>query len=252
MTASGDTHWRPVDAELELWSQAGRTARIWLRDDDACEPTDALDRLVDMADEHRIAATLAIIPASMTDALVAQVQDNPLLFPAAHGLWHRNHAGPREKKIELGGARPVEAVLADVHESWSLMAQAFDPLEVTMLVPPWNRISEVAADRLGTSGFDVLSTYGWKVPTAPVRHLNTHVDLVDWRSARQGKPVARIASEIAAALHMARANDFAPIGILTHHLAHDAVAWSTLKALFDWSAGRDSVVWCSANDLLAG
>lgn len=250
MTASGDTHWRPVEAELALWSAAGRTARLWLRDDDAYELTGALDRLVDMVGEHAIAATLAIIPALMTDALVAQVRDNPLRFPAAHGLWHRNHAGPADKKIELGGGRSVEAVLADLEESRDLMAQAFGALAVNMLVPPWNRISNAAAESVSATGFDVLSTYGWKPSTASVDHLNTHVDLIDWQSGRQGKPATRIASEITEALRVARDKDFAPIGILTHHLAHDAAAWTTLKALFNWSAGRDNIAWCSATDLL--
>jgi len=251
LTDGSNTGWRSAEEELELWSEAGRTARFWLRDDDACESTKALDRLVDMATEHRIAVTLAIIPAPMTDALVAQVQDNPLLFPVAHGLWHRNHAGPTEKKIELGGKRSPDAVSADLRESRRLMTDAFGSLPANMLVPPWNRISNAAAETVSAAGFDVLSTYGWKPSTASVRHLNTHVDLIDWRSSRQGKPAARIASEIAEALRLARDQDFAPIGILAHHLAHDAAAWTTLKALFDWSAGRHDITWCSATDLLA-
>ncbi len=36
----------PLYRELQRWRDAGRVARLWLRDDDAIEPTAALERLL--------------------------------------------------------------------------------------------------------------------------------------------------------------------------------------------------------------
>ncbi|MGO7418364.1 polysaccharide deacetylase, partial [Rhizobium ruizarguesonis] len=38
--------WDPLRRELDLWQAAGRVARFWLRDDDAVEPTLALEMLI--------------------------------------------------------------------------------------------------------------------------------------------------------------------------------------------------------------
>ena len=36
--------WLELNAELDRWHKAGKTARFWLRDDDAVEPTPELER----------------------------------------------------------------------------------------------------------------------------------------------------------------------------------------------------------------
>ncbi len=54
--------WEPLRRELDRWQAAGRVARFWLRDDDAVEPTQPLDMLLDLTGEHEIPLTLAVIP----------------------------------------------------------------------------------------------------------------------------------------------------------------------------------------------
>ena len=41
---SDDPTWQPLREILQRMAGAGRIARLWLRDDDAIEPTAALDR----------------------------------------------------------------------------------------------------------------------------------------------------------------------------------------------------------------
>ena len=41
------TSWADLGAELGQWAAEGREATLWWRDDDAIEPTPALDRMID-------------------------------------------------------------------------------------------------------------------------------------------------------------------------------------------------------------
>ena len=42
----------------------------------------------------------------------------------------------------------------------------------------------------------------------------------------------------------------APIGFLTHHLAHDARAWGFLERFLAWTAGRAEFAWTALPDLI--
>jgi hypothetical protein len=242
--------WHAANLELETWRQADRKVRFWLRDDDACDVTAALDRLTGLTADYRIPATLAVIPARMTHLLVTHIGNNGHLHPATHGFRHLSHAGPGEKKIELGGLQPLDAVMADLCESRRLMALAFGALSPDILVPPWNRIATPVAQRLHSCGFDALSTFGWKPLGSAITELNTHIDLIDWRADRRGKPLDILAGEFAKALCAARNRGFLPIGVLSHHLAHDAAAWAALTAIFDWTDAQEDIVWRTPGDLL--
>ncbi|RUW55421.1 polysaccharide deacetylase, partial [Mesorhizobium sp. M1A.F.Ca.ET.072.01.1.1] len=43
-----DQIWQPLVEELACWRRADRKAEFWLRDDDAVDPTAALDRLLEL------------------------------------------------------------------------------------------------------------------------------------------------------------------------------------------------------------
>ena len=47
--------------ELHLWAKAGRTPVLWWRDDDAREPTPALERLLDLSRRHDAPLTVAAV-----------------------------------------------------------------------------------------------------------------------------------------------------------------------------------------------
>ena len=100
--------WQPFRAELDRWQRSGRTIAFWLRDDDAVQPTAALDRLLDLAGRHSIPTTLAVIPAYAREQLAARLATEPHVSVAVHGWAHDNHAPEGEKKQELGPHRSAE------------------------------------------------------------------------------------------------------------------------------------------------
>ena len=104
--------WRNLTEELDAWTDAGRRATLWWRDDDAVEPGPALARLLGLAGERGLPLALAVIPARASEALAEALGADPArTTPLQHGYAHRNHAPASEKKVELGAQRPANAVL---------------------------------------------------------------------------------------------------------------------------------------------
>jgi hypothetical protein len=244
MASMKSDNWLPVVEELSRWRAAGRTARLWLRDDDAVEPTAALDRLVSLAELARAPVMLAVIPMRATPALAARVSESPWLMPAMHGAWHRNHAPVERKKEETPLERGEAIVRVELGTARTRLIAMFGPAAGRFYVPPWNRIVPEIAALLPEIGFESVSTFGPKTPLASARlhQINTHVDLMDWQGGRVGHPSARVANMLAEALARARADGFREVGVLAHHLVHDKAAWVALDDLIRFVAGRDDIV----------
>lgn len=230
-----------VDAELERWQAAGITPRIWLRDDDATRPTPALDRLLALTNGYQAPVLLAVIPKPAEWALAERLAGERLVTPAVHGYAHRNHAPADSKKIELtenAFGRTVDTVVAELAAGRRKLREQYDGRLSDVLVPPWNRISPAVAPKIAAAGFSAISVYGWIETPAGLPHLNTHVDIIDWRNNRIGRELANVSSGLAARLGEARQRGGAPVGLLTHHLVHDRTAWATLEAVLDGLTAR--------------
>src|SRR5205823_13065369 len=106
--------WLPVLGELDRWHDAGVTARLWLRDDDAVQPSPLLDELGELTERFRVPVTLAVIPATTGEALVQYLCGVPHMSPAIHGWAHANHAPAGEKKQEIGRHRERAVVLREL------------------------------------------------------------------------------------------------------------------------------------------
>lgn len=242
-----------LDRELEWWARAGLRPRLWLRDDDAVRPTPQLDRLLALAREHDVPVLLAVIPVPADPRLAARLADEPLVTPAVHGHAHRNHAPAGTKSTELIAVPPhrhAGAVMAELRDSRTRLVRMFGARLSPILVPPWNRIGPDIAARLGEAGFAALSLHGWRRPVTPLPVLNTHVDLIDWR-ARRGIAPEAVARHLAEALGAARLRGGEPVGLLAHHLAHDATAWRALEGLVGHLAARHGPLFHPAGALLA-
>ena len=240
----------PLYRELERWRTAGRVARLWLRDDDAIEPTAALERLLAETKNYGIPVTLAVIPAFTGAPLARRLADEAHVSVAVHGWAHHNHAGPDEKKQELGGPRLEEAVLNELYEGFLKLKDLYPTRFLTMLVPPWNRIDKSLVPKLPALGFESLSTYGRVRGESPLAVVNSHVDLMDWHGTRGGRPTADLIGELVAELKDRFEGRSEPIGVLGHHLVHDAAAWDFLAELFEETAGHPAVEWVSATALV--
>lgn len=245
------TSWRTLETELDAWAEAGRRAQFWWRDDDAVEPTSALDRLLGLAAEHDAPVALAVIPARATQSLGRLLSGHPLATPVQHGFAHRNHAPPQEKKIELGPHRHPDLVREELLRGRVLMTSLFGPRFLSMLVPPWNRITAEIVDILPSLGITAYSAYGSRAcaePVAGLGQVNTHADIMRWSEPRGFLGQAEAISLICSHLQARRRDDgqagppdpTEPTGILTHHLAHDEAAWEFLARLLDLITDHDA------------
>ncbi|MHA1538261.1 MAG: polysaccharide deacetylase family protein [Alphaproteobacteria bacterium] len=247
------TAWDDLDDELSLWASQGRQPDFWLRDDDAQEPSPALDRLLDITGANSLPLALAVIPAGAAEALAVRLEKTPQVSVLQHGYAHRNHAAAGEKKCELGSARPAEYVIADIAVGRQSLEALFGPAAMPVMVPPWNRIAPHLVPMLPEIGFCGLSRFGprQRPPAlAGLAQCNTHVDIIDWRGSRGF--IGEEAALSAVAGHLADRRSGAvdadePTGILTHHRDHDGACWDFLGALFLRLAGSGR--WRAAGDL---
>ncbi|MCM2290714.1 polysaccharide deacetylase family protein [Allorhizobium sp. BGMRC 0089] len=240
---------RQLIERLDAMAAKARTVHFWLRDDDAVEPGPVLDRLLTLTGEYSVPLTLAVIPEPTGQALVNRVAGESYVDIAVHGWQHKNHAGPAEKKQELGLHRGPDRVLDEMRAGLVTLQDLYGPKLLPMLVPPWNRIDKSLLPQLPALGYRALSVFGREKPVEGLRLLNTHVDVMDWHGTRGGRDADVLFGEIAACL----AEDEEPlaaIGILTHHLVHDAAVWAFLQRLFALTLAHPACRWVSARDIL--
>jgi hypothetical protein len=224
------------DNEVSRWLEAGHTPRLWWRDDDATDATTALDRLTQLTGDAGVAVLLAVIPARASDRLANHVALYRHFDPCVHGWAHTNHEPASAKRAELGSARALDDVVADVALGRERLQVLFGEHLMPVLVPPWNRMRDDLVPRLAEAGLEGFSTFTHKLIAADMQ-ANTHVDLMDWR-ASAGKPADTVLGELAQALAVSRRNGFYEIGVLSHHLVHDRQAWDTVARLVSLEAVR--------------
>lgn len=232
----------PFLRALDRRAKAGQPARLWLRDDDAVAPSAALDQLLAM--KEGVPLTLAVIPAFSGQALADRLADAPGVTVALHGWSHENHAGVGEKKQELGPHRPVDQVLADLARGQAHLRALHGPRYAPVLVPPWNRIAPEVVARLPGIGFRALSVFGPPKP-APLPVVNTHIDPIDWHGTRSARALPELLDELAEAVDAG-----GPVGILTHHLVHDAAIWGFLAQVIDVTRAHPGCRWIGLPDLV--
>ncbi|MBA3449297.1 MAG: polysaccharide deacetylase [Pseudaminobacter sp.] len=242
--------WQPLRDELAHWRDAGRTASFWLRDDDAVAPTAALDRLLEMSRQAAVPVALAVIPAHTGEVLAARLSVEFHIAVLVHGWAHENHAAQGEKKQELGSHRSSETVLAELARGLARLRRLHPGCALPVLVPPWNRIDPALIPGLAGIGFVALSVFGAPKP-APIRVINSNVDIIDWHGTRGCRDHAELVAEIVAKLEQTRAGGGEPVGILTHHLVHDESAWRFLESLFDVTAAHPVCRWRPVDEMLA-
>ncbi len=293
--------WADVRSALDRAFDAGRTVRIWLRDDDCVAVTPALERLASLCSSFGLPILLAVIPEPAEPLLAGWIAAHPTVTPCQHGFAHRNHAGPGERARELDGLRPLEEVLDELARGRAKLQALFGDRLSDILVPPWNRIDTDLVSRLSGLGYSALSTFG-PPEFSGLRRLNSDLDIIDWRNGRVGRPLDDLARKLAGLLggaprpswpdssrpstpsggtdvseqaagvpdrrvgvegrdepghdeatgdQLRGVTDVAQtIGILTHHLAHDATAWATLEKLLERLRSHPAVAFTDAAESL--
>jgi hypothetical protein len=244
-------HWAWLDNELRHWRSEGRRATLWWRDDDARAPTAELDRL--LAIRGGAPLTLAVIPDGDMVGLAARLAGTPGISVAQHGVDHQNRrlgaaAGefpPEWRRIRLA---------TQVRAGWRRMAAL--PAAAQVFVPPWNDVHPELRAVLADCGYVAWSAWGEAQDEgdgqdAPPR-IDAHLDLMRWKGGARFRGEAKFLGELRGLLTARRRSGQwnEPVGLLTHHLAHDEAAWAFLARFAGWSAGRRDLVWRSLPELI--
>lgn len=234
-------------ARLDRLAAAGRRVAFWWRDDDAVAVTEPLERLLELAARHRVPLSLAVIPAGAEPALAGWLARHACAAATTvlqHGYAHTNHEPAGARAAELGAARPLATVLAELDTGRARLAALFGEQFLPVLTPPWNRIAPEVAGARATVGLIGLSTHG----AVEVRdhRCDTHLDPIAWRSGRGFAGWGKMAAALDAAIAAREAGGDAPIGLLTHHLAHDPDGWRFVDAFLAATARHPAAEWPAA------
>lgn len=256
-----DAAWRTLARELDAWTEVGRTARVWWRDDDVCAPGPALDRLLAVTAGRPLA--LAAVPGRLSEALPTRLAGAAGVRVLPHGFSHENREPSGTKSAEFGAARDPDAALAEIRAGGERLRDAFGPIYLPVFVPPWNRIAPAIAARLPEAGMAGLSVFRDRAAdAAPPRQLNTHVDPIDWAAKKRDGRARFLGAEAAldqltAALRRRRmaapgTDPLEPVGILTHHRDHDPALWAFLEALAAVLDRHPALRWVGAEEEFEG
>jgi len=250
--------WAALEAEIDLWHQAGEQPTFWWRDDDTTAPTDALRTLTVMTAQHGIPLHLAVIPHGIAPELKPFLDAAPHVLTLQHGLAHVNHEPKSMPASEIGQTRPLEATQTDLKNGWKRLADAALPNLLPVLTPPWNRVGDKVVPHLAQWGYHALSCFyarPRRVSVGGLRHINTHIDPLRWRPqsvfAGEGKTLAQCIEHLQAR-RTGLADKDEPTGLLTHHLQTPLKAWEFCDALAARLTFRDRVRWITLASHLEG
>jgi len=223
------TDWAALMSELATWRREGLRLPIWWRDDDATSDTPALAQLAALARETGMQVHVAVIPDLIEPSLISALQGSVELIPVVHGWRHVSHAPPGEKNAEFGHRR--DAAAGELQSALSVMKRHFGADLMKLFVPPWNRFDATLLPSLAQAGYVGLSTFGPRLAPCPlpaVVQINTHIDPIYWRGHRGLVAPGDLVARTVAILKDRRAGSAditEPLGLLTHHLVHNADIW---------------------------
>ncbi|WP_428687024.1 polysaccharide deacetylase family protein [Roseibium sp.] len=241
-----------LTTHLDWFAERGRKVRFWWRDDDAVEPTPALDRMLEIANRHGVDLALAVIPKDATQALADRLEREKHALVLQHGWQHRNFQRKDlgEKAAELGSRRDPDELLAQLREGKTRLETLFGEKFIPAMVPPWNRIDPEISRCLPGIGVPGLSTFTWhNFPRT--RQIQSHVDILKWKKQVRfiGWESARLRFDLQ--LTRRRNTGGEPLGLLTHHLAHDEGCFEFLDEFFAIAAHHEGAEWPEVKDLFA-
>ena len=248
--AATKAEWPDLAVELDRWEEAGRTARLWWRDDDAVASTPQLDRLLGLAGDMPLA--LAVIPADATPGLAAALAPWRHVAVLHHGWCHANHASG--KKSEYPADRHPVDVADELDEGRQRLRALFGDRALPVFVPPWNRFAARFVPLLVEARFRAVSQQAPRDAALPdgIAALDVHVDVTAWRGDRgfvgTGAALGRLLTELR---QRRETGDDSAVGILTHHLVMDTETEDFLSLLFLSTGGHPAAAWLGVGELLA-
>lgn len=248
--------------ELDIWADSNLKAKFWVRDDDAFEPSPDLERLRDVAARFDTRIGLAVIPGMVTPGLREFLAENDRHFyPMPHGWKHINYNRGR-KPAEFGPDRPISSMIADAEFALQLFKECFSSSQ-PIFVPPFNRITPAlvrALPGVGYAGVSLMpNQLEWKLLRLGSRvlwrgvvrmtefksgpRIDVHLDIIDWkaRTAQKRKIISDLLVQQLRGRRLGLLPPDAPIGLLTHHLAHNEDIWQAIDDILGFLRSHKAV-----------
>lgn len=252
MTTDPQRFRQELTDHLDWFAERGRKVRFWWRDDDAIEPTPALERMLSLANTHKVDLAFAVIPKMATKALAERFDDEPHALVLQHGWQHKNFQRKDlgEKAAELGSRRDPDDLMAELKAGHDRLQELFGDKFVKAMVPPWNRIDPEISRRLPGIGLSGLSTFTWhNFPRA--HQLQSHIDILKWKEQVRfiGWESARLRIDLQ--LTRRRNTGAEPVGLLTHHLVHDDGCFEFLEIFLEIAAHHEGAEWPDVKSLFS-
>ncbi|MEM6616303.1 MAG: polysaccharide deacetylase family protein [Pseudomonadota bacterium] len=237
--ADGDAEKAALIERLDDFSP--RSIPFWWRDDDATTVTPALDVLLQIRARHDVPLALAVIPKHADEKLATCLSAASLVSVFQHGWQHKNHANKDagERASEFGEGRPVGDSLSDLTSGFETLSRAFPGSFLPIFTPPWNRIGTAAEKRRREAGLVGLSAFGASKPDA--HRVDAHVDVIDWKRGKVFVGRRRGFQKVIDAIDTLEPGD--AIGLLTHHLDHDAATNAFMDELLTLLKSSKTVKW---------
>ena len=244
-------NWQLLEDELQLWNQP---VAMWWRDDDAVEDTAALRQLVSLQQlDGLIPLHLASIPMLLKNTLPELLSICPNVWVLQHGYNHQSNAIDGQRKVELGGNQSLHQLMQKLTSGRKKLQKAFSQRYLDIIVPPWNRYNSVAAEAFEQLHYKALSGLGMRgEQLSSIALLNVHVDIIDWKT-RSFVGTQTCIEKIIEQLQLRRMspiNTIEPLGLMTHHLAHDQACWDFLHEFMSKTAHHPKIEWLQAEQAL--
>ena len=220
--------WIAVEEQLDRARDAGRTLRFWLRDDDAVTVTPALERLRDLCVDVRNAGAAGRDSGRRRACPGILDRGQSLVHALPARLCSQQSRGRgRTAPASLAASARVGVVLEELRRGRARLQALFGARLSDILVPPWNRIDPALPPAPPGSGLRRRFRPSGRRRNrwTGYAHLNCDLDIIDWRNGRVGRSPEDVCGKLAGLIEQSR-DSARPIGILTHHLAHDAQAWT--------------------------
>lgn len=239
-------HYR-LGLELNRWRRLGRTPRLWWRDDDARSWTPTLDRLFDLADGRPLA--LAIVPNGDLHALAGCLRRAANVTVCQHGVDHVNRREPGDRPCEYLRGASVGAICAAIRSAREQMRRA--GLVPAFYAPPWNQVDDDLIAALDRAGYNVFSAESEAPAGSGLACIGAQIDILRWTNGpARFRGSAGVLDALRRQLRERRKSGRldAPIGLLTHHLDHDANAWRFLNWFLPFA--DQYFEWCGFTDMV--